>query len=443
MRDLVALCMVLVMIALAFRNTFSLYLLWGWAGLIALSGYLYGFMRGVKYAQWFAIATLIAFLLKSDKLQAAFRSNRTSTLMILFGVQCVVTMAFAYDGLFRNVEIGTDILKTVLFCILMPMVVTTRLRLHAFMVMVALGLGFHGIVDGLKFINSAGGHISRGLSKFGDNNNTAVALATAIPVLLYLVKYSVNKWVRLGFMGTMILEVLAVVSTRSRGGFATLVVLATWMIWHTKRKFAGLALLAVCVALAGALVSTEWTERMSTIKTAEQDNSFMIRIAAWKKNSAIAVAHPFTGGGFYAGQAHVIADKYRFAPGLLGFIETPDPHSFAAHSIYFQVMGDTGFVGFFIYVGFFFNAFITRREIRKLAIVRGDSATWALDLSNTIAASLLAFMVGGSLVSAAYFDIAFILIALMETTKQVLLYGKDIAPAMNADKLPLGSKPRV
>jgi len=432
MRDLVTLVLLLVLVALAIRNTFSTYLLWGWAGLIALSGYLYGFMRGVKYAQWFAIATLIAFLMKSDKLQAAFKSNRTSTLMILFGIQCALTMAFAYDGLPRNAEIGTDILKTVLFCILMPMLVTTRLRLHAFMVMVALGLGFHGIVDGLKFVNSAGGHISRGLAKFGDNNSTAVALATAIPVLLYLAKYSVKKWVRLGFLGTMLLEVLAVVSTRSRGGFATLVVLAGWMIWHTKRKFAGLALLAVCVALVGALASSEWTERMNTIQTADQDSSFMIRVAAWKKSSAIAVAHPFTGGGFYAVQAHGISAKYRYAQGLLGFIETPDPHSFAAHSIYFQVMGDTGFVGFFIYIGFFINAFLTRREIKKIAKARGDSATWALDLSNTIAASLIAFMVGGSLVSAAYFDIAFILIALMETTKQVLISslagGEVVAP---------------
>jgi len=160
---------------------------------------------------------------------------------------------------------------------------------------------------------------------------------------------------------------------------------------------------------------------MNTIQTADQDGSFMLRVAAWKKSSAIALAHPLTGGGFYAVQAHGISAKYRYAQGLLGFIETPDPHSFAAHSIYFQVMGDTGFVGFFIYIGFFLNAFLTRREIKKIAKARGDSATWALDLSNTIAASLIAFMVGGSLVSAAYFDIAFILIALMETIKQVLI----------------------
>jgi len=421
MRDLVTLVMVLVMVALAIRNTFATYLLWGWTGLIALSGYLYGFMRGVKYAQWFAIATLISFLIKSDKLQAAFKSNRTTTLFILFGIQCVVTMALAYDGLYRNIEIGTDVIKTLLFCILMPMVVTTRLRLHVFMVMVALGLGFHGIVDGLKFISSGGGHIARGLNKFGDNNNTAVALATAVPVLFYVARCSVKKWVRLGFIGTTVLTVLSIVATRSRGGFATLVVLAGWMIWHTKRKVVGLAILGVCLALIGALASNEWSERMNTIKSAEEDHSFMTRVAAWKKSSAIALAHPFSGGGFYAVQAHAITPKYRTAQGLLGFIETPDPHSYAAHSIYFQVMGDTGFLGFFIYVGFFVNAFWTRREIKQLAKARDDPDTWSVDLSNTLAASLIAFAVGGSLVSAAYFDIAFILIALMETTKQVFI----------------------
>jgi len=420
MRDLVMLGFMVAFVALALRNTYIAYLLWGWAGLIGVKGYLYGFMQNVSYAQWFAIAALIGIFIKRDKEQLAFKADLTSVLMFLFSLQCLVTASLAYDGLPRNWEIGIDLQKTLLFCILMPMLVNTRFRLHAFVIMMALGLGFHGLLDGLKFIASGGGHLARGLQKFGDNNNTAVALATVIPLLLYAARYSTKKWAKIGFMGVMVLTVLAVMASRSRGGFATLVVLSAWMIWHTKRKVAGMAVLGTCLVVALALAPAEWTERMNTIQTAEQDNSFMTRVAAWKKSTAIAVAHPLTGGGFYAVQAGVLYEKYRNAPGLMGFIDTPNPFNYAAHSIYFQVMGDTGFVGFFIYMALFFNAFRIRRLINKRAKALGPSAAWAADLANTLSYSLIAFMVGGSLVSAAYFDIPFTLIALMQTTWLVL-----------------------
>lgn len=415
MRDLVMLGFVLAVLPFALRSSYVAYLLWGWSGLIGIINYLYGFMGGVAYAQGFAIIALITLLVNKDKELIAFKNNATSSLLLLFALQAIVTMAFAYDGLERNTEAGINILKIILFCILMPLLVTSRFRLHAFIIMMALGLGFHGMLDGLKFLASGGGHISRGISKFGDNNHTAVALATIIPILLYASKYSVNKWVKFGFAGVMVLTVLAIIATRSRGGFATLLVVAIVMMWHTKRKVAGVALLSICTAIALYFAPAEWTERMDTIQTANLDDSFMTRVAAWKKSTAIAVAHPLEGGGFYAVQAPVLGDKYQDAQGLLGFISTPNPYNYAAHSIYFQVMGDTGFIGFFIYIALFANAFRLRRNIHKFNKINGNKYQWAVDLSSTINYSMIAFLVGGSLVSVAYFDIPFILITILQS----------------------------
>jgi len=426
MRDLVMLGFVLAVLPFAARSAYISYLLWGWSGLIGIVSYLYGFMGGIAYAQWFAIITLVNLLINRDNEHEPFKNNATTALMLIFALQAISTMTFAYEGLYRNTEVGVDLLKTILFCILMPMLVTSRFRLHAFILMMALGLGFHGMLDGLKFLSSGGAHISRGIAKFGDNNHTAVALATVIPILLYAARYSVNKWVKLGFTGVMLLTVLAVIASRSRGGFATLLVIAVWMMWHTKRKVAGLALLSVCVTVALYFAPADWTARMDTIQTAEQDSSFMTRVAAWKKSTAIALAHPFVGGGFYAVQAPVLQNKYKDAQGLLGFIDTPNPYNYAAHSIYFQVMSDTGFIGFFIYIILFINAFTLRRRIHKLAKQNVNNAQWAVDLSNTISYSLIAFLVGGSLVSVAYFDIPFILIAIMQVIWLILAKKPNI-----------------
>lgn len=414
MRDLVMLGFMLAVLPFALRSSYAAYLLWGWAGLVGIINYMYGFMVGVAYAQMFAIITLVTFLINRQKESASFKSNTTNTLLLLFAFQAIITMTFAYDDLARNSETGTDILKTILFCFLMPMLVTSRFRLHALIIMMALGLGFHSMLDGLKFLSSGGAHISRGIAKFGDNNHTAVAFAIVIPILLYAARYSVNKWVKLGFTGVMVLTVLAIIATRSRGGFATLLVIAVWMMWHTKRKAAGMALLFACAGVALYFAPPEWTDRMDTIQAAEQDNSFMTRVAAWKKSTAIALAHPLEGGGFYAVQAPVLNEKYKDAQGLLGFIVTPNPYNYAAHSIYFQVMSDTGFIGFFIYLALFANAFGVRRKIHKFDKLNGNKDQWAVDLSNTISYSMIAFLAGGSLVSVAYFDIPFILIAIMQ-----------------------------
>lgn len=421
MRDLVVLMAMMVLVPLALRSTFIAYLLWGWAGLIALPTYVFSYMGRVPYVQVFALLALTLVLLRQDKQQIAFKLNRTLVTFLIFGIHALFVASFAYDGLPRNWEIFSDMTKTILYCMLMPMVVATRLRIHSLIIVIVLALSFHGLLEGLKFLVSAGGYNSRGVPKFGDNNYFAMAMGTLVPLQLYLVQYSKNKWVRRGFAGVLVLTVLAVISTNSRGGLLTLFALALWVILNTKRKAAGVATLIFCGALVVALAPASWSERMNTMKSAEDDTSFMSRVAVWKKSTAIALEHPVLGGGFYAVQSPPTFDKFRSAQGLMGFLTTPDPGAFAAHSIYFQVMGDMGFVGFFIYMFILANAFYTRVEIKRLTKVLGSSAEWAANLSDMLAASLIAFMVGGALLSAAYLEIPFLIFCLLEVTKQNLL----------------------
>jgi len=421
MRDLMVFGAMLMMLPLALSSAFSAYLLWCWAGVIALDNYLYGFMQLKPYVQIFAITTLVLILIKRDASRMPFKITSTSLIFILFGIHALFVATFALEGLARNWEIFSNIVKTLLFCLLMPMLVTNRQRMHALVLAFAIGLSFHGILDGLKFILSGGGHIARGMPKFGDNNYLAMLLVSIIPLFLYLHKYTVNKHIKIGFLATVILIILAVIATRSRGGLVTLIVVGLWILWHSKRKVVGVLALVFSATIVTVLAPADWTERMSTIESAESDSSFMTRVAVWKKSTAIALDHPIFGAGFYAVQSPATFNKYRYSQGLMGFIDTPDPFGYAAHSIYFQVMGDMGFLGFFIYLCMLANAFATRREILRLARNKSDEIKWATDLAEMLTASIISFMVGGALLSAAYFETIFISIALLESTKQIFL----------------------
>jgi probable O-glycosylation ligase (exosortase A-associated) len=423
MRDLLVFGAMLVFLPLGLSNAFIGYLLWGWAGLIALNSYVYGFMTVLPYVQIFALVTLGSLLMHNGDKFERIEINRTTILMILFVTHGFFVALFAYPGLPRNWELFGNIAKTVLFCLLMPIFATSRYRMHALVLMVALATSFHGALDGLKFIASGGGHVARGIAKFGDNNHFALVLLMVLPLLYYLFTYSSRKIAKFGFGLALLLTAFAVVATNSRGAFIGLLVVMAWVWLRSRNKFIGVLFFLAGIIGVVLLAPESWSERMETIKSAREDASFMGRVTAWKISSAIAVANPIVGGGFRAIQSPQVWQTFQNDPGLLGFVDTPESlvSGVAAHSIWFEVLGDMGFVGLFLFVALILNAFITRFEIRTLGKKLGPSQRWAVDLSDMLAVALLAFVVSGSLLSSAYFELHYIVIIMLEVLKQLLL----------------------
>jgi len=152
----------------------------------------------------------------------------------------------------------------------------------------------------------------------------------------------------------------------------------------------------------------------------------MGRVTAWKRASAIALENPVFGAGFHAGQAPSLFQEFRHKSGLLGFIETPDiNYPAASHRIYFEVMSDLGFLGLFIFLALIANAFITRQEIKKLVKHGGCASDWAVDIADMLAGALIVYLVSGALLSAAYFDLPYIFIMLMEVVKLQLVRAQN------------------
>lgn len=420
MRDLVALGAMFFFIPLAFMNPFSAYLLWGWGGLIALNYYLFGFMSSIQYVFIFASITLALLVLRKGSIRQPFEPNRTAVLMILFVVHGLVCALLAYPGLDRNWELWGNVTKTVLFCLLMPMLANDRFRIHAIVVMMALALSFHGVLDGLKFIASGGAHNAQSNPKFGDNNHLSLILLMALPIIYYLQHYAASRLARWAFMGALMLTLLAVMATNSRAGLVGLLVVGVGLVLTTRRRWSSLVLVALATLLLSQVAPEDWTDRMQTIRIADEDASFIGRVTAWKVSSAIAVAHPFAGGGFRALQSVPVWDQFKSDPGLLGFIDTPvlNRSGVAAHSIWFEVMGDLGFVGLFLFVALVVNSFLTRRHVWRLVRANGPEQRWAGDLADMMGISLLAFVVTGSTLSAAYFELPYVCMMLLEVLRQ-------------------------
>lgn len=427
MRDLVILAAMLVFVPLAVSNSLIAYLLWGWTALFAPNAYVYGFMRSVPFNLTFALISITLILMGRDPKRGRFVLPRTSILFVLFGIQATLSFEFAYDGLIRNSELYGNLIKALVFCLLMPCVITTRARIHAMVITLGLGLAFHGIVEGLKFIASGGGHIIQGLAKFGDNNHFAVVIIMSVPMLIYIYRYSAQKLLRWVALGGLALTIVAVVATHSRGGFLSLAVMSLWMVFNSRRKMLGVLILVGGLVALVALAPASWSERMNTIKDAGEDTSFMTRVVAWKVSSEIALSRPLVGGGFHAVQAQHVWDKFREQDGLLRFVNTPyrAQKAFAAHSVYFEILGDLGFPGLLLFLTILANSIITCFQIKRLVRRNGGVNKWAADLANMLAASMLGYIIGAAALSLGYLEVMYIFAMLIQVVHLVVRKMSD------------------
>lgn len=423
MRDLVMFLVTLGMVPMAVMNGFVAFLLWVYVNLLSPHVYLYGFMSGFRYAFVYAGLALGLLALGRVKERGQFLLDRSTFLLLLFIVHTFVSALLAWNSN-PLVEFRLEyFIKGMALAVVVPLFLTSRWRIHITILMVVAGLGFHGIVDGLKMVTSGGSHIIYGIprSTLSDNNLYALGMVMLLPLTLYMAKHSAHHWVRWGFLATFGLCVMTVLGSNSRGGFLALTVLGIWYWLTSPRKLLSTLFVAIVAVGVVQFAPERWFDRIETIKEADQDKSFLGRVAAWKVSVNIANDNPFFGAGFDATMAGQIWERYKYEDNFID-IDIPKEMDFkAAHSNYFQVMGDLGYVGLLIFLALMASAFITRWEIKALAKKSKADVGWAVDLATAINLSLVAFMVGGAGVSLAYFELAHFQIVVLSVIRRWLL----------------------
>ena len=429
MRDPMMLLAMLALVPLAVANGFNAYLLWGWTAMLSPSFYLFGFMQGLRYNLIFAAIALGLWMLGKLDIKGKVTANATIVLLIAFTTQVTLSALLAYDGNPGNWITYDFFIKSVIFAILMPVFVTTRLRLHALVLVICMALGFHGVVEGGKMLVSGGAHKVRGIptTMMSDNNHFAVGMCMVLPILVYLGLHLKQRLARLSAVFALALTVLAVISTNSRGGFLCMALLAIWYALTSRRKVLASVVIVLLGILAIQFAPETWFSRMDTIQTAEQDTSFMGRVIAWKISTAVALANPIFGAGLHALQSAPVWHEFMYRIDFLSFIQTPPPEFYprAAHSIYFEILGDLGIFGLALYLSLIINAFLTARHIRRMVAKRTD-LIWARDLSDALKLALVAYCVGGAGVSLGYFDLFYVLLMLLEILRQLVVIA--VAP---------------
>jgi probable O-glycosylation ligase (exosortase A-associated) len=139
----------------------------------------------------------------------------------------------------------------------------------------------------------------------------------------------------------------------------------------------------------------EWWDRMVTIRSYQEDDSAMGRLAAWKFAVDVATRN-LLGGGF-----EVFAGKTD------------------AHSIYFEVLGEHGFVGLGLFVALGLFTWLSASRIRRAAEIAPDMA-WMATLARMTQVSLVAYASAGAFLGMAYFDYVYNLVLIVVVCSTIL-----------------------
>jgi probable O-glycosylation ligase (exosortase A-associated) len=419
MRDLAFMVVFLFMLANAARCLHTGTLLWAWIALCVPQQYMFGIATTLPLNKLVVVATFMALFIDQTKNKPYIDWH--ILLVGLFVLQGAISYSVGLSSADRSYELLDKMVKIYMLCFVMTMANRGRLQIHSMVIIICMGMGIHGALEGLKYIETGGGHVVVAPPSIGDNNYLAMATIMVMPLLVYLFRYSESRLVRFCFAGSLLACFVGVVATDSRGGLLGLTVLGVFLFLHSRRKITSLLVIASLAIGLLTLAPAQWLERMDTITAASEDGSFMARVSSWKLNTIVALDRPLVGGGYSALENWTIFDIYKQKFKTLdSVIASPEPdRPLAAHSIFFQALGDLGFPGLFLFVAVLFMGFRNVHHI--LRYTRNDeSLIWARDLAVLFRLSLIVFMVCGALLSAAYFELLYILLTQVSVLRHYL-----------------------
>ena len=404
MRDLLIISIVAVAAVLALRRPWIGVLLWTWLSIMNPHRFAWGIAYSAPLAAIAAGCTLVGLLFTRER-QSPFQGPPV-TIFVTLALWITVSWLLGVD-VDGDYPQWTKVMKIYFMTLVALCLLRTKQQIVAFAWVTTGSLALLGAKGGLFTILTGGNYRVWGPpeSFIADNNEFALSLIMAIPLMYFLLRQLTKRWQQQIMAATMLLCVASAVGSQSRGALIAIVGMGSVFWWRSQNKLAVAVVICLLFVFALPLMPETWWARMSTIQSYEEDASAIGRLNGWHVAWEVAKNHFFGGGMSYQHQ--------RFFT-LYGLYNTD---VIAAHSIYFQILGNHGFVGLAIYLALWIATYLTAGRLRKEA-ARIPQASWAADLGAMAQVCLIGYAVGGAFLSMTYFDLPYNVMVMV-----VLAYG--------------------
>lgn len=367
-------------------------LVWSWVSHMVPHSYTYGFAATFPFLVIVGGLTAVGTIMSKEK--TPLPMHPTIVCILIYITWTYVTYAFAFEPSYGAEKIN-KFTKVIVFALLSTMIMQTPQRIKMFYYVMVVSLLFIAVKGGIFTAMTGGNARVQGAGgMMNDNNQLAMAMAMLFPMAVYLAQYPPIKILRWPLIGAAITVPLSVIGTHSRGGLVALLATFFMFVMKSRYKFRVLAI-AIPLGIVGANFMPEsWTSRMESTENATDDGSFMGRVSMWKYATNLTADHPIEGGGF---------DVF-YVPRLVPVYMPPGYEQRAPHSIYFEVLGEHGYVGLFLFMTMLFTGWYAGGTNKK-RFGPYKETRWLGDMSNALQISIVGFAAGGITVNVATFDV--------------------------------------
>jgi len=433
MRDYIILAIVFISAPLSLISPYYGILMWSWLAYFNPHRYAWGIAHDFPVAVVIAIPTIIGACFVKKNLNIL--SRETALLGALWAWFVFTTLYIGtqpqFAGHLADAHLQLEsVSKILLMTFITILLINSRDKLRALVLVIVISFGLRAFISAIFFIVTGGQYRIYGPDNtfLGDNNDFALALNMVIPLCFFMARSEPTRWVRVALRVLLVCMVISVIGTFSRGGLIGLSAIALLMLLKSRHKVVGLFVLAAALLFVAIFTSSAWQDRMKSFSEGSLDESAESRLVIWKAGWLLAGDYPITGGGFnvYTDAAVIpqyIEQRYRYLYGQHG-----------PHSIYFQVLGEQGFVGFALFSALLGSSLLTLHKIKRMSRAN-PTLGWATPYADMFQVSLIAYMTNGATLGRSYFDLFYQVIAclvilkLVCTKEAVLLVQADNAYA--------------
>jgi putative inorganic carbon (hco3(-)) transporter len=410
MRDVIVTAIIFGLLPLALFEPFVGVALWTWISVMNPHRLTWGFAYNVPFAQVTAIVTLVSLLVASKKVR--FPVNAAT--LTLIALLAWMSLSFLFAIHFKeSFEMWSRVSKTLLMTLVALAVVRSEKQIRIFLWIFVMSVAFYGIKGGVFAAVTGGEFRVYGPpdSHIEDNNAISVALVMMIPLMAFLAEDLKNRFLKGAMMVSILLSIASIISSYSRGAFVAGGAMLLFIAIKSRRRLLLIPLFALAIPLILLAMPGKWWDRMATITSSNYDQSVQGRFNAWRTIWNLAVDRPIFGGGFEIYTPDVFQ---RYSP------NPQDIH--AAHSIYFQMLGEHGFVGLGLFL--LLAALMWRTGSRVIRASTDDGNRWKGDLARSLQVSMIGFLVGGLTVNIAYWDVYYFELVLLVALVQLAVAEK-------------------
>lgn len=411
MRDLFFVFYLLMLFVVGLRRPFLFVLGYIYIDMVSPQRLSYYMLSGIPISLIFFVAAVLGFMISDDKsgMRMVPRQGLMLVLLVLTGLT-TVSADFPAEAL----EKWDWVWKTLIFAFFLPFTLRTRLRIESVILFVIFGAASIIIIGGIKTIFSGGGYgtLNLGLesnSGLYEGSTISMVAIAIIPFILFILTYGTLfkiNWISKAFGYALIFACLLIpVGTEARTGLICLGVLVILKLRDVKRRFLYACGVGLAVMIAVPLLPSSYSNRMETIEGYKGDQSASTRLEIWKWTLGFVADRPF-GGGFGAYRQNHILVKTETGTGTK-LSEVADSGR-AWHSSYFEMLGEQGWPGLFLWVALNLAGLIRMEVVRRRYRNADGDMDWVSPLASALQSAHIMYLVGSLFLALAFQSFAYI-----------------------------------